>query len=1358
MQQSNTNQTQKKKTMMNAWSSSHKEPSSSSSIIASSSSSSEENEVRPSSSSSSCSYCSSSCSSIHHQDTVQEPTANFPLNEQIAFHETMLESLQKRMMVLQEEIQSERERLKCHQERIVELEQREGYLKRARDENVVLLKGVTQTLDKCIQRFKRGMKMKRNEEKEEEKEGEERRGEDESVADDGDETQPLLNHPSSGENETGMIASDSVAVKQSDYHTIGSSPDKKEKGYYSSSKETAEATVLHPSASGSVDDNPPLLPPPPPPATPLTPLPTTDPCSNQQSSSKLLRIPTIRVHSSSIFHQEYMKKRWGQTYPNDNAIFHLSPSEEGCPMLPLHRPCASVRLLEKMMMISHREVVARREKVVEKYMSSKSSSSCLETRDTFCIQQDYDDTIKGTILDIYAGSHYDPHLFQSLKKMERMDDLGEGTIQKKNKRSVGPCLVKDAPTIQTNTANPSTTQSMRRVEIHPNKIICRKALFGKCNDAFCPYQHLSGRSNLKTKSNKLRTVETYQYTPEVMLPVDSCPFPPPPMNRIVQKGGKVPKEQKDYMVEDDVEGDNHHDSNYDDLEVMEPRKKRRVGIVLFHDEEEGKTCRPPQEEEEEVKNDQTSGSSEKDVSSSIGPCGDDYDSNMSLNSSDSEMQGPNKERREYHGETTSCHSVCEEENDSHMSLNSSDLENQESNEQICGRGEDNVSRGANQDDDDSDMSLNSSDCHSSDYEEENDSNVSSRRIYLAADEDYIELPRLDDDVGEAQVSSAIQNILSESDNNVEEANLRLQNLEKDVATVAANDKHQDLSSLYEALVLLGFKVTSEAIDGETSYVITYKYPLAFLPRVAFQDLFRQTLLLDSIVSGVQLCIHAGRVDLSQGILDFGSDDNFSQDCPIPAILKESHFFIINLVMDTLARLSEGSTCGRGTQSPNSIYHIQQFLATLSHFTRNYLEVLTSQNVDSMDELEVYVTDVANNLQITVQSLFHDTAPAISGSENFVVLVTELEASLNAMSNLTEAETCRKLSDFVVVGQRVASVAADMVLQLGDPQLVVENILFALVACLKMCSNGRLVGIPSCEDKSIFRNTNWSSKSAKQVAIFNLFGPGIFTSISGVVYLMSKESSRSFTACSRHEGILVQLKQLLMQSIQFLDFSGVISNNIESQFLLCPFFGMLTNVLVVCHSYTLTHVLLVNALYTAHTAKNWAVYSDLLWSQLLQLHASFPPAKIEDNNYMSDLVKRPSEYGIYPSKFTLNGDNALVNLMRLETSIESSLNENYIEQVDHITSLCMRLSFSKGEAESFVENNDTAVTVKLEGATMPSHLAPYLGEFPMSFCLLGSKLRSLHLQNCGLVCVPFTFGDWFPQLEVSNLEMSPAVSV
>ena len=67
--------------------------------------------------------------------------------------------------------------------------------------------------------------------------------------------------------------------------------------------------------------------------------------------------------------------------------------------------------------------------------------------------------------------------------------------------------------------------------------------------------------------------------------------------------------------------------------------------------------------------------------------------------------------------------------------------------------------------------------------------------------------------------------------------------------------------------------------------------------------------------------------------------------------------------------------------------------------------------------------------------------------------------------------------------------------------------------------------------------------------------------------------------SRNVGICVQVRQLLMEAMQQLDFSGVTcESSFDGQLLLCPFFCVLLSLLVVSGSAQKSQELLVNALY------------------------------------------------------------------------------------------------------------------------------------------------------------------------------------
>ena len=188
--------------------------------------------------------------------------------------------------------------------------------------------------------------------------------------------------------------------------------------------------------------------------------------------------------------------------------------------------------------------------------------------------------IYGTVLDHAICSQYDPHLIHrvypsrlngphrneraSVTGNDPNDDsrsnAGAGTgadvntnaNANANANTDGDIILKQDTNTESETCtNPcSTTSSM---QIDANTILCRKALFGKCDDPSCVYQHLSGRANVSIHGrnrsqgrkgggqgtyavrNKLRTVKMEtdnmrRRNVEVILPIKRHPLPPAPIS------------------------------------------------------------------------------------------------------------------------------------------------------------------------------------------------------------------------------------------------------------------------------------------------------------------------------------------------------------------------------------------------------------------------------------------------------------------------------------------------------------------------------------------------------------------------------------------------------------------------------------------------------------------------------------------------------------------------------------------------------------------------------------------------------------------------------------------------------------
>jgi hypothetical protein len=102
--------------------------------------------------------------------------------------------------------------------------------------------------------------------------------------------------------------------------------------------------------------------------------------------------------------------------------------------------------------------------------------------------------------------------------------------------------------------------SLQKSCIDPHQIICRKALFGKCDDESCTYQHFSGRANVKSKMYRLRTVPIKRK--RVYLDHKNYPIP----NSIIRKEERL----QDNVYKDCGDTHERNDKGYEHLPVKSP--------------------------------------------------------------------------------------------------------------------------------------------------------------------------------------------------------------------------------------------------------------------------------------------------------------------------------------------------------------------------------------------------------------------------------------------------------------------------------------------------------------------------------------------------------------------------------------------------------------------------------------------------------------------------------------------------------------------------------------------------------------------------------------------------------------------
>ena len=196
-----------------------------------------------------------------------------------------------------------------------------------------------------------------------------------------------------------------------------------------------------------------------------------------------------------------------------------------------------------------------------------------------------------------------------------------------------------------------------------------------------------------------------------------------------------------------------------------------------------------------------------------------------------------------------------------------------------------------------------------------------------------------------------------------------------------------------------------------------------------------------------------------------------------------------------------------------------------------------------------------------------------------------------------SERTTSLIKCAIYGQLAAKGIANLISASEEysdsPQLIIDRFLHPLMKKIEKHSVASRIAV--AEEYSNDEILSRSSAFIPQILCFVLFGPSVFTCLAA---LTSFSKERGCTGS--HYGTIVEAKKLLMQIVQYFDFSGITGGNFEGQLLLAPFFGLLVNFLVSLGSFAKCQVLLETTLHSAHASslvRNWYIFSELLWSQL-----------------------------------------------------------------------------------------------------------------------------------------------------------------
>lgn len=597
---------------------------------------------------------------------------------------------------------------------------------------------------------------------------------------------------------------------------------------------------------------------------------------------------------------------------------------------------------------------------------------------------------------------------------------------------------------------------------------------------------------------------------------------------------------------------------------------------------------------------------------------------------------------------------------------------------------------------------------------------------ITGNEDFVLLPPIDVQEDTHDIASHIEIALEQCDINESECSEDFK---------SEQSPFTRMTTVSDALKNLGFQLS------EDNYV-SYTKELEHITNIDWLDGHIYFLKLTSnVISASKMCVHACRVDIANAILKlykiFIESRKDTDRSETQILFGKIHLSLTSFV--------EESTVGRGSSSPNIIFHIQLYFSTILRVLNGLIEEEIDLALSTEDEYEYVAVSSANSVAITQYiDLYTEifTGEYKMEERNLKSILLEVKFIQPLSANLDFKHISLRQQNSILLGNLLSKAVSDESFQLEDPQLIVENILAKLCSILKTFS---------FKSHQIATSVDRETKKYLQFEVFALFGPAIITAYSCIAVALLSENigtrkSRRIPS-PRTESILTQLKNYGMESIHYLDFSGVTRGNLCGQSLLAPYFAILGTVLVATRSYSKAHVLLTTALLPKYEEYNWMIYSDLLWSSLIQLHINFPHKNAHVWRYRNSLLGPLTSYGIHLSMITVAGDGYLSNCFRLKGQLGKTnkmRGNKKQKKKDHeaIEKNCLLVG---SDDYMNVENIDCRFGMKL--INHPPRPYPS-DQMPLSLFLFSKCLSVLEFSGASMKYLPETFGLYFPNLTVS----------
>ena len=181
-----------------------------------------------------------------------------------------------------------------------------------------------------------------------------------------------------------------------------------------------------------------------------------------------------------------------------------------------------------------------------------------------------------------------------------------------------------------------------------------------------------------------------------------------------------------------------------------------------------------------------------------------------------------------------------------------------------------------------------------------------------------------------------------------------------------------------------------------------------------------------------------------------------------------------------------------------------------------------------------------------------------------------------------------------------------------------------------------------------------------------------------------------------------------------------------------------------------------------------LYSELLWSQLIQLRASLPlqsetPSKVKSLS-LPDSIESGHEalavslvrFGVHPNHVTLCGDWNLLKAFCVDSEGNVGLKKPHIRKQCHTLLSNIFTTANQSIATTSNDTTESSMQSMLSLSNLPLSLTPNASKslpmawslaFPRSALLAGQNLHLLVANKCKLKELPVTFGLYFPNLKV-----------